>query len=59
MVVDPSSLAVIGGALALAGGLAGSSMGIASAASAGVATLAEDAKQLRNVIMLSSMPMTQ
>ena len=59
MLVDPSSLAVLGGALALAGGLAGSSVGIASAASAGVATLSEEPGQLRNVIVLASLPMTQ
>jgi len=59
MVVDPSSLAVLGGALALGGGLAGSSWGIASAASAGVATLSEEPGQLRNVIVLASLPMTQ
>ncbi len=59
MLIDPSSLAVVGGALALAGGLAGSSIGIASAASAGVATLSEEPGQLRNVIVLASMPMTQ
>ena len=38
MIVDPASLAVLGGAIALAGGLVGSSMGIAIGASAGVAT---------------------
>jgi V/A-type H+-transporting ATPase subunit K len=59
MVIDPSSLAVMGGALALGGGLAGSSWGIANAASAGVATLSEEPGQLRNVIVLSSLPMTQ
>lgn len=59
MLIDPSSLAVLGGALALAGGLAGSSIGIASAASAGVATLSEEPGQLRNVILLASLPMTQ
>ena len=59
MIVDPSSLAVIGGALALGGGLAGSSWGIANAASAGVATLSEEPGELRNVILLSSLPMTQ
>ena len=53
------ALAVIGGALALAGGLAGSAIGIGRAASAGVATLAEDAGQLRNVLILASLPMTQ
>ncbi|MFC1928444.1 ATPase [Chloroflexota bacterium] len=59
MVIDPSSLAVLGGAIALAGGLAGSSVGIANAASAGVATLSEEPGQLRNVIVLASLPMTQ
>lgn len=59
MIIDPTSLAVLGGALALAGGLAGSSWGIATAASAGVATLSEEPGQLRNVIVLASLPMTQ
>jgi len=59
MLIDPQSLAVLGGALALAGGLAGSAIGIASAASNGVATLAEEPGQLRNVIVLASLPMTQ
>ncbi|HPC03047.1 MAG TPA: hypothetical protein PKY58_13380 [Syntrophales bacterium] len=53
------ALATFGGALALAGGLAGSAMGIANAGSAGAATLSEDAGQLRNVIVLASLPMTQ
>jgi V/A-type H+-transporting ATPase subunit K len=59
MVIDPASLAVLGGALALGGGLAGASVGIAKAASAGVAILSEDRSQLRNVIVLASLPMTQ
>ncbi len=59
MIIDATSLAVAGGALALAGGIGGTSIGIGVAASAGAATLAEDAKQLRNVIILSSLPMTQ
>ena len=59
MLIDPESLAVLGGGLALAGGLAGSATGIGWAASAGVATLSEDAGQLRNVIVLASLPMTQ
>jgi len=59
MLVAPSSLATLGGALALAGGLLGSSIGIATAASAGTATLSEDRGQFRNVIVLSSLPMTQ
>ena len=53
------ALATFGGAMALPGGLAGSAIGIANAASSGVATLSEDAGQLRNVIVLASLPMTQ
>ena len=53
------ALATIGGAIALIGGLVGSAVGIAMAASAGLATLSEDSSQLRNVIVLASMPMTQ
>ena len=45
--------------MALAGGLAGSAIGIANAAASGVATLSEDSGQLRNVIVLASLPMTQ
>ena len=59
MIIDPQALAVLGGARALAGGLAGSAIGIANAASNGVATLAEEPGQLRNVIVLCSLPMTQ
>ena len=57
--IDPQALAVVGGGLALAGGLAGSATGIGWAASAGLATLSEDAGQLRNVLVLASLPMTQ
>ncbi|MBN2297101.1 MAG: ATPase [Deltaproteobacteria bacterium] len=53
------ALATIGGSLALIGGLVGSAIGIALAATAGVATLSEDSGQLRNVIVLASLPMTQ
>ncbi len=53
------ALATFGGAMALAGGLAGSAIGIANAAASGVATLSEDSGQLRNVIVLASLPMTQ
>lgn len=53
------ALALFGGALALAGGLAGSAIGIANAASSGVATLSEEPGQLRNVIVLASLHMTQ
>ena len=53
------ALATFGGAMALAGGLSGSAIGIANAAASGVATLSEDSGQLRNVIVLASLPMTQ
>jgi V/A-type H+-transporting ATPase subunit K len=53
------ALATIGGSIALIGGLVGSAIGIALAATAGVATLSEDSGQLRNVIVLASLPMTQ
>jgi V/A-type H+-transporting ATPase subunit K len=59
MLISPESLAVIGGAIALAGGLAGSAIGIGTAGSAGAATLSEEPGQLRNVILLASLPMTQ
>jgi len=52
-------LALIGGVIALAGGMVGSVIGIAVAASAGVATLSEDSSHLRSVIVLASLPMTQ
>jgi len=59
MLISPESLAILGGAIALAGGLAGSSIGIGIAGSAGAATLSEEPGQLRNVILLASLPMTQ
>ena len=59
MLIDPVSLAVIGGALTLAGALAGSAIGIGIAGSAGAATLSEEPGQFRNVILLASLPMTQ
>jgi V/A-type H+-transporting ATPase subunit K len=59
MLVDPASLAMFGGAIALAGGLVGSAIGIAKAGSAGIAILADDPKQFRNVLVLAALPMTQ
>ncbi len=59
MVIDPSALAIIGGSLALAGGLAGSAIGVGIAGSAGAATLSEEPGQFKNVIVLASLPMTQ
>jgi len=59
MIVSPESLAILGGGLAMAGGLAGSAIGIANAGAAGAATLSEEPGQFRNVIVLASLPMTQ
>jgi len=53
------ALAVAGGALALAGGLIGSAIGMAIAGNSGVATLSEDPKQFRNVLLMAALPMTQ
>ena len=47
MLFDPAALATIGAALALIGGLVGSSIGIGIAGSAGAATLSEDSGQFR------------
>jgi len=57
--LDPTALAILGGAIGLAGAMAGSSIGVGIAASAGAGTLAEEPGQFRNVILLSSLPMTQ
>jgi len=59
MMIDPIFFATLGGVLALAGGILGSVLGIAKAASAGTATISEDKGQFRNVIILASLPMTQ
>ena len=59
MLTDPASLATIGGGIALAGGLIGSAIGIATAASAGAAILSQDRTQLRNVIILAALPMSR
>ena len=59
MLITPESLIVLAGALALALGLAGSAVGMGLAGSAGAATLSEEPGQLRNVIVLVSLPMTQ
>ncbi|MEM4717861.1 MAG: ATPase [Desulfurococcaceae archaeon] len=57
--IDPVGLAYLAAALPLAGGVLGSSAGITYAASAGASVLAEDPAQFRNVLILSSLPMTQ
>lgn len=59
MLIDPSALAALGGGIALAGGLAGSSLGIAISGSAGAAMLSQDPRQLRNVIILAALPMSR
>ncbi|MEM2225768.1 MAG: ATPase [Candidatus Bathyarchaeia archaeon] len=56
---DATALAMLGGALALIGGIIGSCIGILIAASAGVATITEEPGQFRNVLVLASLPMTQ
>jgi len=59
MLIDTASLATLGGGIALAGGLAGSSLGIAVSGAAGAAMLGQDSKQLRNVIILAALPMSR
>jgi len=59
MIIDSASLATLGGTIALAGGLIGSSWGMAVAGSAGVALLSQDPKQRKNVIILASLPMSR
>lgn len=54
-----AALATIGGVLALVGGIIGSCLGMGMAGAAGTATLSEDPKQFRNVLLLASLPMTQ
>lgn len=59
MLVDQAALATLGGGIALAGGLAGSSLGIAISGAAGAAMLGQDSRQLRNVIILAALPMSR
>ncbi|MBN1856818.1 MAG: ATPase [Dehalococcoidia bacterium] len=59
MLIDASSMATLGAGVALAGGLAGSSLGLAIAAAAGAATLGQDSRQLRNVIIMAALPMSR
>ena len=59
MLIDAAALASMGGGIALAGGLAGSSIGIAVSGAAGAATLGQDSRQLRNVIILAALPMSR
>ncbi len=57
--LDGAGLALIGGVLALLGGLTGSSIGMGIAGPSGTAAIAEDPKQFRNVFLLAALPMTQ
>lgn len=59
MTTDPYSLATLGGDIALAGGLIGSSWGIGLAGSAGLAIISQHRGQLKNVIILAAIPMSQ
>ncbi len=59
MLIDSAALATLGGGIALAGGLAGSSVGIAIAGAAGAAVLGQDSRQIRNVIILAALPMSR
>ncbi len=59
MLVTQQALAVIGGVLALTGGVIGSALGMGISCPAGVAALGEDPGQFRNVITLAAMPLTQ
>ncbi len=59
MLITPEALAVIGGVLALVGGVIGSALGMGIACPAGVAALSEDPSQFRNVVVLAAMPITQ
>ncbi len=59
MLLDQAALATLGGGIALAGGLAGSSLGVAISGAAGAAMLGQDSRQLRNVIILAALPMSR
>ncbi len=54
-----TTLAILGGAIAMAGGATGSSLGCALTGRAGCRTMAEDPTQARNAIVLAALPMTQ
>jgi len=56
---DAMGIAYFAATLPLAGGVLGSSAGIAFAASSGASTLAEDPGQFKNVLILVSLPMTR
>ena len=58
MTIGAESLAAVGGAVALAGGLGGSAIGMAVAGYRGAAVLAEQPQHLRSVIILAAIPMS-
>jgi len=58
MTIGAESLAVVGGAVALAGGLGGAAIGMAIAGYKGAATLAEQPQHLKSVIILAAIPMS-
>ncbi|MEM2253540.1 MAG: ATPase [Desulfurococcaceae archaeon] len=59
--MDPLAfgLAYSGAVLAVLGGAVGSSLGLGASTRTGAAVIGEDIKQVRNVIILASLPMTQ
>lgn len=59
MSLTPYTVAIIGAILAEIGGVVGSVSGCLRAGVAGPATLAEDAGQFRNVLVLAAAPLTQ
>ena len=59
MNISAESLAIFGGAIALAGGLAGAAIGMAMAGYSGVAILASEPKHMKSVIILAALPMSR
>ena len=59
MSLSPQAVASLGIALGVVGGVIGSSLGIGKAASAGLSVISEDPGSFKQVLILSSLPMTQ
>jgi len=57
--LSPQAVASLGIALGVVGGVIGSSVGIGKAASAGLSVISEDPGSFKQVLILSSLPMTQ
>ena len=53
------SLSILGGAMALAGGLGGAAAGMAIAGYSGIAIMAEEPKNLKSIIILVALPMSR